>query len=261
MAEIEANVVQLLAARDAKSLANAKLYQDHKASVEVIGTQRSAALSAYQKEKDKASDEREHHEQQEACQKVFQDVAHYKERLAVMTLKTLKFVQGKYVIKAGKCTISNDCLKQFFSVTTSQQDRNPNNSQYAISACVVSMLSRKGSAPKILVLMPPGLGKTRVLASVVYMQRRYFKVVIAYPSQGLLDNDMAAIQHLKLNNASVDVVCVVPGRDDELSYDDKTLLIMDEADTFLLDHCMRPKAGAIVGLSATAVHDVGDNET
>ena len=197
--------------------------------------------------------------------RVYQDVGTVVERMSLMRVKTLKWSRGekRYEWKELACAVGRAYYQRQDEATAGQRGREPNNSQFAVSAYLVSELAKPSGRRKVLAMVPPGLGKTRILATVVFMQTRYRRVVIAYPSAGLLENDAAAIQSIRQNNASIDIRCVVPAeeeKEDALRYDSETLLIMDEADTFLLDRAMTPEAGAIIGLTATAIEDAHDNE-
>ena len=110
----------------------------------------------------------------------------------------------------------------------------------------------------------PGLGKSRIWAMLVCMLScsKFKKFRVLFTDHVLQERENTAIKTLKtikINVCAYNLVdmqraniSVIDGEEDEL-------VILDEADTFILDYPIEINAPNIVGLTATALDDLEDD--
>ena len=127
----------------------------------------------------------------------------------------------------------------------------PNVNQYTFAAVIAFNIIAQH---KILMCIPAGQGKSRVILTIPLLvdKTRFNSFLILYTHQSLLSRDMQYLEHLKsFLKHSCDVQFRVLVENEPVIGDNKTLVIVDEADQVFLDWKAEIKARYVVGLSAT----------
>ena len=130
-----------------------------------------------------------------------------------------------------------------------------NNIQYACAVAAVSNRSR----PRVIVQIPSGRGKSRVMAAVIALKARQLvspKFAIVFSSELLRDVDGGKYEQLaELLDVHISLVVFDPEKAVTDQIDSDFFLLIDEADQVLLDHATRFYNAEIVGLTATQFID------
>ena len=76
-------------------------------------------------------------------------------------------------------------------------DFQPNNNQYAVAAVTASYI--KKTTKRIIIVVGPGLGKSRVWATLVHMLKgsEFRKIRVLFTSKLLMEREMFALENLK----------------------------------------------------------------
>ena len=81
-----------------------------------------------------------------------------------------------------------DLDKMKTPVLSFQGGREPNNAQFAVAATAWSLVENTKGARKVVVIVPPGLGKSRIATSVIVLSE-FTKIVVVYTNEILRAND------------------------------------------------------------------------
>ena len=134
----------------------------------------------------------------------------------------------------------------------------PNNNQYAIAAHAASLVSKR-TKTRQLYSVPPGMGKSRVASTLMYLctlMDGITKVCYYYSHPRLQNVDEEALEKLRTILLGVDVTTeCVDDKKTTIAAANDTLVILDEADDIIVDKQTKIVAQNVVGLTATAVDD------
>ena len=128
-----------------------------------------------------------------------------------------------------------------------------NNNQYGCA--VAATCERK---PRIIVAVPPGKGKSRIMAAIIALKFDFSKdkrFTVLYSSELLRSADEAKFHLLQqlLYGSEIRQVVFNPDKPVRDQVDETTFLLVDEADTVFLDNAVVPANKNIIALSATVV--------
>ena len=154
------------------------------------------------------------------------------------------------------------------AANTLPENRQLNESQFAIVASLSEMAKRAAStvpskriphfSKGVMVEMPPGLGKSHVIAGLALLTD-YSKVVIVYSSEILKEAEHEAIEELRSKiGKPIETIVGIEGA--VLEYSGGVLLLIDEADTLYIDKQLKFEADFIVALTATPITSMKSNE-
>ena len=189
----------------------------------------------------------------------YNDVSRFEERVDAMRLTEQRSNRRRVVRSTGLLTRQQLGYYRASQKATAEVfraiDFEPNNNQYAVAAVAAANIARHR---RLLLQVGPGLGKSRIWAVLVYMLKgdfRRFRVL--FTSDDLREREAPAFETLsslgiEVSAESKEDITHIGGAEDEL-------VIIDEADDFLLDSDLAVTAPAIVGLTATALDDLEDD--
>lgn len=225
---------------------------ERKAQAAAAHAERRAQAEA---EERKAAEER----RQAVMARRYNDVSRFEERVDAMRLTEQRSNRRRVVRSTGLLTRQQLGYYRASQKATAEVfraiDFEPNNNQYAVAAVAAANIARHR---RLLLQVGPGLGKSRIWAVLVYMLKgdfRRFRVL--FTSDDLREREAPAFETLsslgiEVSAESKEDITHIGGAEDEL-------VIIDEADDFLLDSDLAVTAPAIVGLTATALDDLEDD--
>ena len=146
-------------------------------------------------------------------------------------------------------------------------DRQPNKTQLAIGAVLAELAAQEKrkrvdeAFKRLVVTMPSGMGKSRVILHAVDMVP-YKQFQVTYSSQELRAAEKPALDGLALllKESGVTITSVVATEQADVECDPTVCQVVDECDHVLIDLRLRPRAGLVIGLTATPLVSMQSNE-
>lgn len=177
---------------------------------------------------------------------LFDEVARIEERFDMMDIKaSASFIDSCKVVKPLVTGVLASLLVE------------PNLTQYGIACGAVHEI-KVAKHNRVLVKVPPGRGKQRILAAFIMLMHTplgggHTKFKVYYSHQALLDADTKHIKSMA-KNSCIHIQQVVVKPDVLLDFSGGEVIVIDEADYVLIDQLMVIKdafKNPILGLTAT----------
>ena len=196
---------------------------------------------------------------EDSVAKHFNDSATVQERVSLMKASNRKRQGDKGASVMHKNQVAfytgrkyEDCMKKMRELNFV-----PNINQYTFAAVASQNIL---SQERIMLCVPPGHGKSRVILTLPVLANDRFKsVLIIYTNEVLLRRDRPYLLSLQEMVRPLEISFRVQ-KDDVITVQDDTLVIVDEADEVFLDSKVALNAKYCIGLSATPLGEQDDTE-
>ena len=111
-----------------------------------------------------------------------------------------------------------------------------------------------------MIQVPPGLGKSHIIAGLVMNLDAFEKFVIVYSSAILLKAEADDVQRMREVSKRTIIAFHAGGEGEHIKHDRNTAILTDEADNQYFDRLNRFEAGLVIGLTATPLTEMESNE-